>query len=147
MRAKLGILNEEAEDEALVEELLNLMQKHHADYTNTFRSLTFDKLQDTPMFGSVEFAEWYGKWQPRLGRQRELKEASHHLMQSSNPEVIPRNHRVEEALKAAYKQGDFSVMERLLNALTCPYAHSPEQSEYTMLPAPSNRPYRTFCGT
>ncbi len=43
MRAKLGIFNEEEQDEALIEDLLSLMQEHHADYTNTFRALTFDK--------------------------------------------------------------------------------------------------------
>ncbi len=44
MRAKLGIFNEEIEDKSLIEELLNMMQKYRADYTNTFRALTFDKL-------------------------------------------------------------------------------------------------------
>ena len=43
MRAKLGIYNEEVEDESLIEELLSMMQKYGADYTNTFRALTFDK--------------------------------------------------------------------------------------------------------
>jgi serine/tyrosine/threonine adenylyltransferase len=68
-------------------------------------------------------------------------------MKSSNPALIPRNHRVEEALEAAVKQGDYSVMERLLNVLSNPYAHSPEQAEYSTLPEESNRSYRTFCGT
>jgi uncharacterized protein YdiU (UPF0061 family) len=147
MRAKLGIFNVETEDEALIEGLLNMMQKHHADYTNTFISLTFDKLKDMPMFGTTEFTQWYGQWQARLGRQHALKEASHHLMQSSNPAVIPRNHRVEEALEVADKKGDYSVLERLLGVLSCPYAHSPKQAEYAAPPPPSNRPYRTFCGT
>ena len=47
MRAKLGIFNEETEDESLIEDLLSMMQKYRADYTNTFRALTFDKLEDT----------------------------------------------------------------------------------------------------
>ena len=68
-------------------------------------------------------------------------------MRNSNPAVIPRNHRVEEALEAAVKQGDYSVMERLLHVLSSPFAHAPEQAEYCTLPAPSTRPYRTFCGT
>ena len=48
-------------------------------------------------------------------------------MQNSNPAIIPRNHRVEEALEAAVKKGDYSVMERLLDVLSNPYTHSPEQ--------------------
>lgn len=54
---------------------------------------------------------------------------------------------MEEALDAAVKDGDYKVMERLLNVLSKPYAYSPEQEEYAMLPAPSTCAYRTFCGT
>ncbi|HPY36669.1 MAG TPA: YdiU family protein, partial [Clostridia bacterium] len=39
MRLKLGLANEETGDKALVELLLELMQKYRADYTNTFLSL------------------------------------------------------------------------------------------------------------
>ncbi|MFM1654642.1 protein adenylyltransferase SelO [Brevibacillus sp. B_LB10_24] len=147
MRAKLGLGNEEAEDEALIEHLLEMMQKYRVDYTNTFRALTFDAPEDTALFGSPEFAEWHERWQERRGRQQESKDASQQLMRKSNPAVIPRNHRVEEALESAVTDGDYSVMERLLEVLSSPYAHSPEQAEYATPPAPSNRPYRTFCGT
>jgi uncharacterized protein YdiU (UPF0061 family) len=147
MRAKLGIINEELQDESLIEDLLSMMQKHHADYTNTFRALTFDTLEDLELFGTSEFAQWHELWQARLGRQQESKGSSHQLMRDSNPALIPRNHRVEDALEAAEKQGDYSVMERLLDVLSSPYAHSPEQAEYATPPAPSTRPYRTYCGT
>jgi uncharacterized protein YdiU (UPF0061 family) len=147
MRAKLGIFKAEKEDKSLIEALLNMMQKYKADYTNTFRALTFDKLEDTVLNGTPEFAEWKEQWEARLNRQQEPKASSQQLMQKSNPAVIPRNHRVEEALDAAVKEEDFSVMERLLNVLSSPYAHSFEKDEYTKLPAPSSHPYRTFCGT
>ncbi|MFB5283156.1 YdiU family protein [Peribacillus sp. Hz7] len=147
MKAKLGLFNEEAQDRSLIEELLSIMQKYRADYTNTFRALTFDTLEDTVLFGNPEFTQWYELWQARLGRQQESKADSHQLMRNSNPAIIPRNHRVEAALEAAVKQGDYSVMERLLQVLSNPYAHSPEQAEYATLPAESTRPYRTFCGT
>jgi serine/tyrosine/threonine adenylyltransferase len=147
MRAKLGIFNEEEQDDSLVKELLQLMEKHRADYTNTFISLTFDTQKDAALFVDPEFAQWHEKWQARLGRQQESKESSHELMRKSNPSVIPRNHRVEEALEAAVEQGDFSVMDKLLHVISKPYAHSPEQEEYCALPSPSGRPYQTFCGT
>lgn len=147
MRAKLGLFNAEDEDEALIEDLFVMMQKHRADYTNTFRALTFDRHEETGLLGSQEFSQWNERWQARLSRQEESKAASHELMRKSNPAVIPRNHRVEEALEAAVKQGDYSVMEKLLAVLANPFAHSPEQAEYCTLPAPSTQPYRTFCGT
>ncbi|OOE12535.1 protein adenylyltransferase SelO [Fictibacillus arsenicus] len=147
MRAKLGLFNEEKEDEALIKELLNLMKDHSADYTNTFRSLTLDKKEDSKLFNSPDFDEWYKKWQERLERQTELKESSNELMRKSNPAVIPRNHRVEEALESAVQNGDYSVTEKLLGALTNPYDYSPKQEEYCKLPPETEGPYRTFCGT
>ncbi|MDR3540271.1 MAG: YdiU family protein [Desulfosporosinus sp.] len=146
MRAKLGLFNQEIQDETLIEDLLSMMQKYHADYTNTFRALTFDKPDDTILFGISEFTQWHELWQARLGRQQEPKDSSRQLMQNSNPALIPRNHRVEAALEAAVKQGDYSVMERLIDALSNPYAHSPQQADYSSLPL-STVPYRTFCGT
>ena len=147
MRAKLGIFNEEVQDESLIEGLLSMMQKYSADYTNTFRALTFDTPGDTVLFGIPEFAQWQELWQARLGRQQEPKATSQQLMRDSNPALIPRNYRVEAALEAAVKEGDYSVMERLLNVLSSPYAHSPEQADYSTLPETSTYPYRTFCGT
>ncbi len=147
MRAKLGIFNEELQDESLINDLLEMMQKYHADYTNTFRTLTYDTPKDTDLFKSTDFAKWYQMWQARLSRQQESETASHHLMRSSNPSVIPRNHQVEAALEAAVKQEDYSVMEKLLEVLSTPYAHSSNQTQYTAPPAPSTCSYQTFCGT
>lgn len=147
MRAKLGIFNREPEDKILIEDLLGMMQKHGADFTNTFRTLTIDKKSDMAMFNAKEFVQWKERWQERLGRQQETKADSYQLMKNNNPAVIPRNHRVEEALEAAVKKGDYSVMKRLLDVLSKPYAYSPDQDNYSTLPPPSTRPYRTFCGT
>jgi serine/tyrosine/threonine adenylyltransferase len=147
MRAKLGIFNEEQQDGPLIEGLLGIMQEYHADYTNTFLALTFDRLDNTALFDTAEFAQWHKLWQARLGRQQEPKVSSQQLMRNSNPAIIPRNHRVEAALEAAVKKGDYSVMERLLGVLSSPYAHSPEQVEYSSLPEASSCSYRTFCGT
>ena len=146
MRAKLGIFNEEQEDIQLVEELLQLMRQYQADYTNTFITLTFEQLEDSPLFNASAFKDWHHKWQARLARQQ-TKDMSQQLMRQHNPAVIPRNHRVEEALEAAVERGDYSVMNNLLKVLAQPYAHTKEQQEYASLPEPTNQPYRTFCGT
>lgn len=147
MRSKLGIHNEETEDESLIQELLKLMQIHRADFTNTFRALTYDLAEDSSLFEADEFIKWQQTWHARLSRQKESKEAVHQLMTHSNPAVIPRNYRVEEALEAAETQGDYSVMERLLDVLSKPYENSKGQTDYCKLPEQSSRPYRTFCGT
>lgn len=147
MRSKLGLFNKEEQDKELINELLDLMHKHRADYTNTFRGLTIGDMTDTPLSNKEEFKNWLEKWQARLSRQEQTKDEVRQLMESWNPVVIPRNHRVEEALEAAVN-GDYSVMEKLLKVLANPYDYTSELTkEYCSLPAPSNLPYRTFCGT
>ncbi|WP_017753944.1 protein adenylyltransferase SelO [Calidifontibacillus oryziterrae] len=147
MRAKLGLFNEEKEDESLMDELLTLMEKNRADYTNTFLALTFDRYKNMDLFVTKEYAEWQLRWQARLKRQKKSTEAVKKLMRERNPALIPRNHRVEEALEAAVERGDYRVMEKLLHALSNPYAHSAEQAEYATLPPPSACQYKTYCGT
>ena len=147
MRAKLGIFNEEADDESFVEELLSMMHKYRADYTNTFRALTLDNKPEIIICGSSEFSQWHEKWKARLSRQQESKDTSHQLMRNYNPAVIPRNHRVEEALEAAVKNDDYSVMENLLDVLSRPYDYNEKNDDYTTLPVISKEPYKTFCGT
>lgn len=146
MRRKLGLFNEETADEDLVSNLLKIMEKYRADYTNVFVALTFAEQKDIAMFKSPEFVQWHKLWQERIKRQKESDEERTLLMKSSNPAVIPRNHRVEEALEAAVERGDYNVMERLLNALSKPYAHTKEQIEYAQ-PSKETLPYRTYCGT
>jgi len=147
MRAKLGLFGQEPHDEELIRDLLKLMQGHKADFTNTFRALTYDEDLDIDMFGADEFKKWSELWQQRLAGQREPKSAAFELMKRSNPVIIPRNHRVEEALEAAEKNGDYTVMDRLVDALSTPYDHTPDKDYYSTLPEPSDCPYQTFCGT
>ncbi len=68
-------------------------------------------------------------------------------MRSRNPAIIPRNHRVEEALEAAVEYSDFTVMQRLLVALENPYDYSPYNANYHAQPLPNGSIYKTFCGT
>lgn len=147
MRAKLGISNKEPGDESLIEDLLTMMKNHNADYTNTFRVLTLNNICDTSIFGTTEFTQWNKLWQSRLSRQKESRDCSYELMRNSNPAIIPRNHRVEEALEAAVEQGNYKVMEKLLDVLSKPYEYSKDQDYYSIPPPPSAQPYRTFCGT
>lgn len=146
MRAKLGLYNNEVEDLSLIKDILQLMQQHKADYTKTFQSLTFDKNDGQNLFSSPDYHHWHERWQARLSRQSISKDESKDLMKSHNPAIIPRNHRVEEALAAA-NEGDLSKMHKLLDALKNPYRYTPEQEEFSTLPAPEFCHYKTFCGT
>lgn len=145
MRDKLGIFNKEEGDRSLIYALLDIMHKNQADYTNTFLALTYEEDDYVNLREDEDFQNWYTLWQSRLTRQDNSKEASHKLMRSSNPALIPRNYYVEEALSAA-DRGDFDVMHRLLEALSDPYAHRLEQAAYSCPPLTGAK-YKTYCGT
>lgn len=147
MRAKLGLFNKETGDQDIIEELLTLMERYRADFTNTFRNLTIDKLEDMELFDTDAFNRWKSKWENRLDKQTQTKEEIRQLMKENNPSIIPRNHRVEEALAVAVEQDDLSVMKKLLNVLGNPYEYTTNQEEYSTLPPKAYESYTTFCGT
>jgi uncharacterized protein YdiU (UPF0061 family) len=146
MRKKLGIFNTEPGDEALIDELLSLMFKNHADYTNAFLSLTYNEDDYVNLSADKDYIHWHDDWLARLSRQDKTMEDSYRLMRDSNPSLIPRNYYVEEALSAA-NEGDYNVMFRLLEALAEPYAHLPQQAAYSVPPVMAGQKYKTFCGT
>ena len=147
MRSKLGLFNHEEDDSSLMQDLLDLMHRQGADYTNTFRDLASGSFQDASLFQAPEFKQWQARWQDRLKRQPDSWEASVRLMNAHNPAAIPRNHQVEKALEAAVERSYLTVMEKLLDVLSQPYQDPPEQAGYHLPPPPSAEPYRTYCGT
>jgi uncharacterized protein YdiU (UPF0061 family) len=91
------------------------------------------------------FEAWHARLLARRTRQPQPHVEAEDLMQRHNPAVIPRNHKVEEALEAA-AANDLSAFNQLLEILRTPYAHSLVEPEYST-PPPTALPYRTFCGT
>ncbi|MCU0748269.1 MAG: YdiU family protein [Akkermansiaceae bacterium] len=146
MRNKLGLRTAHADDAMLVQEFLDLMQANHMDFTQSFRALSHaEAIKECP-FPHGDLLAWHGRWRDRLDKEKsELSEIARH-MKSHNPAVIPRNHKVEEALAAATDHGDLEVMHRLLAALANPF-NDEAPLEYTAPPPPSERVYQTFCGT
>ncbi|GEL06980.1 protein adenylyltransferase SelO [Salisediminibacterium halotolerans] len=146
-RAKLGLKEEHEGDGALIDQLLEILLTEKADFTNAFRALTFKEVTEPALEQSTAFSEWKETWKARLAKENRSEEAVQMLMKQSNPAVIPRNHRVEQALHAAVEDGDYSVLYKLLDVLSDPYAHSKTQEAYTAPPPASFPPYQTYCGT
>ncbi len=146
MRKKLGLLTEQAEDAKLIQSLLAWMEKSQADFTNTFRDLSSATLPLGGRYQDPDFQAWYAQWRNRLDDEGQPHAAACALMQTVNPAIIPRNHRVEEALSAAAEYDDFSPLHRLLAALASPFEAGADQAYY-MEPPPDESNYRTFCGT
>ncbi len=137
--AKIGITHVTPEDQPLIEDLLALMQADGADFTNTFRSLCKSDARD--QFANRDaFEEWQGKWRARIESEPEPIAK----MQSANPAIIPRNHRIEQMIQAAVA-GDMAPFERLMKALATPYDET--DPDLQRPPTPSQIVPATFCGT
>jgi len=147
-RAKLGLADAEAGDADLFAGLLERMHRGRADFTATFAALA--RLAEAPDLapeaGDATLGDWLPAWRARLARQPGSSADAVALMRRSNPVVIPRNQRVEEALAAA-EAGDLAVLHRLLAAVRSPFVETPENAPYRAAPPPGCGPYRTFCGT
>ena len=146
MRKKLGLQTGEAGDAELIRSLLDWMQKSKSDFNNTFRDLSSEEPPIGERYQDLDFQAWYSRWRLRLGRDGSSNTSAYTIMRAVNPVVIPRNHRVEEALSAAEDHDDLSVLHRLLAALASPYEGGADLTRY-QAPPPDDCNYRTFCGT
>ena len=154
MRRKLGMTTALNDDLAIIQQLLDLMKKHQADYTLTFRYLsdTVGVKSDiswlTATFEEdISWQEWLNRWHQRLDTEDQSVEQIVQNMHSVNPAFIPRNHRVEQAINSAVEDNDFSEMERLISVLAKPYDDQPDYVDYINPPKSEERVLQTFCGT
>jgi serine/tyrosine/threonine adenylyltransferase len=154
LRRKLGLFTKIDGDESLAEDLLAAMHRHRADFTLTFRGLC-DAAEDSrggdslgELFaGSAEFAAWAARWRLRLERETMTATARATAMRLVNPAYIPRNHRIEQAIRAAVDQDDFQPFETLSAVLAQPYEAKAEYAAYSNAPRADERVLQTFCGT
>ncbi len=146
MCSKLGLFHVRKGDEQLVSELLDWMSINKVDYTNTFRALSQLEKPGGEVYQNGQFQTWFSRWQNRLEDNIKSNESSIELMESLNPAVIPRNHKVEEALESA-TAGNLKPFKELIGALEDPYTNRASLDPYKNAPKPGGGVYKTFCGT
>ncbi len=144
-RAKLGLTAAEDGDAGLIEALLALMAAEGADFTNTFRGLADGSARDQ-FVDRAAFDAWAAGWRERRGREAADEAAQVALMNRSNPAVIPRNHRIEQAIQAAVS-GDYEPFLKLNSVLARPHDLAPEDEPFARPPVPEEEVRQTFCGT
>lgn len=135
--AKIGLAAPTPDDQPLIEDLLALMQADGADFTNTFAALHGDAARDQ-FTDRAAFDAWAVRWQART--------PDTDLMAQVNPQIIPRNHRIEAMIETAVA-GDMAPFQRLMTALAAPYAPQPEFDDLRRPPTQSEIVPATFCGT
>ena len=153
MRAKLGLVTREPDDVNLAPAWLELLQRNECDYTLAFRRLcdAVDARADEEVRALFprpnEYEAWAVKWRSRTARDPQSVEERGESMRRCNPAFIPRNHRVEQVISAAYERADFAPFEELLLVLSRPYEEQPAFEAYAAPPQPGERVLQTFCGT
>jgi uncharacterized protein YdiU (UPF0061 family) len=146
MRDKLGLFGEDKDDKHLIFELLTWMENNKADFTNTFCNLMDIQSIKDPIYQNQEYLNWTAKWKKRLEKNNIEKEKYLELMRSVNPIFIPRNHKVEEALKDA-SENKLETLNQLLEVIKYPYKDNGILKDYQQPMSNENGDYKTFCGT
>ena len=155
MCKKIGLIkSRKSGDRGLVEQLLNIMQKHQADYTLVFRKLSdvLDPNSDVNILaslfsGNLEISNWVKTWRLRLAQETDDLIQIGSRMKETNPLFIPRNHLVEGAIKVAMENDDLTEMKRLCKILMHPYCEQPNSVRFMQPPKPEEKVFQTFCGT
>lgn len=142
---KLGLQDSEESDKKLVEDLLQLMHRHLADYTNTYLALRREQMPEGPLSQDPDFKHWFERWTQRLEEQADRTTALE-LMARNNPVRIARNHLVEAALDAA-AAGEMRPFHQLVRDLQQPYLDAGEELTFQSVPSGFDAAYKTYCGT
>jgi len=154
MYKKLGLINREEDDIDLLNEFLDILQAEQIDYTLAFRFLS-DIAADqnnhkrfSALFPqNTKSSEWLLKWKKRISREQLLPDDISRQMNLVNPAFIPRNHRIEEAIKYAENENTFTRVHTLLEILQSPYIEQEKYTEYMKPAEEHERVLQTFCGT
>jgi uncharacterized protein YdiU (UPF0061 family) len=154
MRDKLGISGADDGDLELARALLAAMHENGADFTLTFRRLCDAAANESADAGvrglfadPSAYDAWAARWRSRLAISSVEPDVRAQAMRRVNPALVPRNHRVEQALNAAIEGGDFSPFEELLAVVSRPYEDQDGFADYANPPLAAERVFQTFCGT
>ncbi|MBV9890040.1 MAG: hypothetical protein JO090_04040, partial [Rhizobacter sp.] len=143
-------------DAALAADWLALLEAQRADFTLAWRRLADAAAGEDAALRSLfidarALDAWLARWRERAARDADAGggAARARRMRRASPRIIPRNHRVEEALAAASaSERDLAPFEQLLDAVRRPYDDAFELASYAEpAPAEVTACYRTFCGT
>jgi len=118
-------------NKSIIDELLEILEKNQMDFTNTFVNLS------NPEYDNPHLSEWLIKWRKEV--------IDYQVMKKVNPQIIPRNHMVDQALKDA-EAGDLELFNTLLKALQKPFEQA-TVSKFTLPPSDNERIKYTYCGT
>jgi len=144
MADKLGLSGYQGDDQ-LVKDLFSLLHAAETDMTLFFRALAgldqdssgaefaglMDKVGYKPLEDDVyiQALGWFERYQDRLRQDGRPKEQRRLTMNAVNPKYVLRNYLAQQAIDAA-EQGDFALVNELLDVLRKPYDEQPGRERF-----------------
>lgn len=158
MAEKLGLASSTDEDASLWQQLLSLMRDYNADYTNTFRALSYiDTLENKQACDAFlsQFKRldnisheavlaWLNTYLKRVAVEDNNRCAR---MVAVNPKYVLRNWVAETAIRAAEDNADYSVIDDVLQILKTPYQEHPEFDHFAQQAPESLRNLCVSCSS
>ena len=142
MAAKLGFASLRAGDEVLFEQLEDLLAAVETDMTIFYRLLASQEALTVETFhdayykpddlahGYVEALQtWLDEYQQRLTKETRSFVERQTAMNEVNPKYVFRNYLAQQAIEKA-EQGDYTMVNELLELLRNPYAEQKEQQHF-----------------
>ncbi|MEZ0581855.1 MULTISPECIES: protein adenylyltransferase SelO [Erwinia] len=152
MRAKLGLLTQDKDDNNILTGLLSLMTKEGSDYTLTFRMLCDTEQQQSrsplrdEFIDREAFDSWYNIYRQRLLQEESDDATRQQKMKQVNPAVVLRNYLAQQAIEQA-EQDDVSVLARLHQALIRPFDDAPEFADLMRRPPDWGKKLEVSCSS
>ncbi|MFH8134376.1 YdiU family protein [Pantoea osteomyelitidis] len=152
MRAKLGLLTADEQDNAILSDLLALMAQEHSDYTLTFRRLSNTQQQESRSPLRDEFIDrdafdsWYQRYRMRLLQEERQDEERQRVMQAANPALVLRNYLAQQVIDEV-EQGEITQLQHLHQALQRPYTENPAWADLTRRPPDWGKKLEVSCSS
>lgn len=137
MLKKIGFKSVDEQNKQCLNDLLLLMAKYKVDFTLFFTGLCKLSIEDHLTAKADDFRSWFKAW---ISLNPDID-----LMKKVSPVLIPRNHHVEAAIRAAEDSAQFDIFNQLLQALQSPYKSI--NVKFEAAPTDEERVSETFCGT
>ena len=127
---KLGLRENRTTDEALVQELLNVMEVQKLDFTRTFRSLSNILKTNNSIKVDDSLKSWSQKFKERHDIEIADIDSRITQMNEMNPKFILRNYMLQNAIDQA-EEGSYKEIDILMELITKPFEENIEYERYS----------------
>lgn len=152
MRAKLGLLTADANDNTLLTGLLSMMTAEHSDYTLTFRMLSETQQDESRSPLRDEFIDrdafdrWYSDYRQRLLQDHASDAQRQAVMKAANPALVLRNYLAQQVIEEV-ENGETAALARLHNALQQPFSDAAVSAELRQRPPEWGKTLEVSCSS